>query len=671
VTREGLLPLGAVLGIAVFACIGNVLAQVGIALPPFAWSALLAVAIPGAIAALSFATRQVAQPTAVPNAPSQTGAAEGRRWHERALGLVPYLVFVPGVVAVLRSVRQQISFHGFVHVGYVLEILHGHVPPENVTFPGTPANFYWLFHALLAAISTVTQQPPTLVATQVNVVVLICSLGLATALIGLLAGRERSPVTMSSLAVAAVFSGNLLGSAWAILHNVKIGKELSFWHLKPSMIVGDSRLESLFSKFLNFNGFPVGVACFLAVLLIVVAQVRRGPTMAGVLTSVIVTSAALTLHTTTGLFNILVVPPALAAAVLATRARDGGTRRAGERTPRRGKDVKRHSRPAWQGSLAVVMVVGLAVVPALAFVWRASSAMPGGARIAILNRQGLQSLAIAILPLGPFLLLALARARRERDAATLFVGLVAVIGMALAANVRLAGGNDYKFVFLSGIAAGVASAVTAARFLNSRSLRARVVGWSLVGLALANATLVGVARAGEPVDTPFRYEGVHLVAPGLHPAAARGDLHFSDLYEWLRDSTPTDTIVVVPMMGRNDAAVYVLAERLPFLVDGNEFNSTLPEFKERRRLLRTFYTASSTPTKRKQALSAIRATLPGRPMFIVVPDDLVPRLDLSRLGLVTVRTGHAAALLGFSASDPQSLSTDPVPARPAPPPDPG
>ena len=65
--------------------------------------------------------------------------------------VVPAMVLAPGLYAIVSSPTVQILSHPDLHFGYINQLLYGSTPLENVFVAGYPANYYWLFHAFLAA----------------------------------------------------------------------------------------------------------------------------------------------------------------------------------------------------------------------------------------------------------------------------------------------------------------------------------------------------------------------------------------------------------------------------------------------------------------------------------------------------------------------------------------
>src|SRR5690606_4662307 len=60
----------------------------------------------------------------------------------RLASFAPYLIFVPGVIALFLSPNLQVSHHGNLHSAYVNQVLQGFTPPTNASLPGYTPNYY-------------------------------------------------------------------------------------------------------------------------------------------------------------------------------------------------------------------------------------------------------------------------------------------------------------------------------------------------------------------------------------------------------------------------------------------------------------------------------------------------------------------------------------------------
>ena len=188
------------------------------------------------------------------------GAYAPLAFDKRALlPLIPLLVFVPLFQAELASPTLQVMNHGDMHVGYVHELLYRATPAQNIFVPGYPANFYWLYHAILAALVDVSDLAPPLVASAVNIIVITSSFYWLSRLLVDLELARPSTLFLGLLIVLVYCSINITGPfSWlaSILNDNYHSNSLKILLLPGA----DRRLESVMNKVLNINSTGVGIA---------------------------------------------------------------------------------------------------------------------------------------------------------------------------------------------------------------------------------------------------------------------------------------------------------------------------------------------------------------------------------------------------------------------------
>ena len=124
-------------------------------------------------------------------------------------------------------------------------------------------------------------------------------------------------------------------------------------------------------------------------------------------------------------------------------------------------------------------------------------------------------------------------------------------------------------------------------------------------------------------------------------------IEYADLFAWIRANTPPDTVIVVPLIFRDQSVLYVLSERVPYVVDGIHYNRGLPDFDRRAQQVDELYRFVTPANQRSAALRDIDAALPGRPKVLVYPRSLTARFDPAGVGLTRVREGVVADLYAF------------------------
>ena len=480
--------------------------------------------------------------------------------------LTPFVVLVPGLVALLASVRVQLSFHGYLHSAYVYEVLNGRLPPDNPLLAGEPANEYWLFHVFVAAVSFTARLAPPLAAALVNVAALAASIAAICWTLRLLDLWPKRPLSRGSTALVVLFGLNLLG-AFHVVINRLVGSEQSsdVMDLDVMLVSGAPRSAGLFAKFLNFNGFPLGVAFFLLALACAV-RLSKEVSRAASVGFVAATLATLVFHITTGVFAVIVLPISLGLAWLTSRP------------------IRRLAR-AQAAVLCGGALVGLLVAGHYAM--SVSSAVEEDVGLGGWDVNLVRFLAVAY-PLIPLFVLGAAEAVRRRRADLLMLVSVGVSGAIFASSVVLPGGNQYKFDYLALFAFALV-AVAGWRTLHERA-RAVAVGVAVVAVAgVASAQLyIGINYLDSEWmrDETIGYAGIDIVG--------RASARRSDAWDWIRRNTPPDSVVVVPLMNKDRARFLAISQRPAYVLQGGPFTAENPEFADRVEVVRTIYSPESS-----------------------------------------------------------------------------
>lgn len=139
------------------------------------------------------------------------------------------------------------------------QILHGTGQPTNAYLPDTPANYYWLYHALVASVSDVFRLPHPFAAAILNMVALASVIGWAHRTIRHLLPTRYSPVVQSMAVIFAIFGMNLFGSIQSM---ADMWIEFRIWRilevLSPASL-SEPRLNTLADKIFNYNSTPLAL----------------------------------------------------------------------------------------------------------------------------------------------------------------------------------------------------------------------------------------------------------------------------------------------------------------------------------------------------------------------------------------------------------------------------
>ena len=531
----------------------------------------------------------------------QPASADGTSsWRDRARGafvfLVPFAALLPGMIVFLRSPRLLMSFHGYLHSAYTYEILHGHFPPDNPLLAGEPANDYWLFHVLLASVVHVTRLAPPIAAALLNIAALCASVFLVSWIARSLrlwpVGRAAGAMT----ALFVLFGLNLFGVVHALVTN-GFASSVEDPNLNYMALAGAARSAGLFGKYLNFNGFPLGVAFFLLAIGCAVRMTTR-------VTPLFVTGflagslGAVAFHVTTGAFALAALPAGIVVSCLAIRRM-----------------------PKWEMSPRMTLLVALAGVVVLAtfghYALTAAGALEATASIDLWAGSNAERVFGVTYPLLPLFVLGLIWAAREKRGDLLMLSGVALFGVLLSLVVLLPGKNQYKFDYLGGFALALV-ALAGWRILRERTsgriaALAGVLGIVGVGLVLANQlyTAFGYQHLVITADKSIVYDGTNVLGGGSSPQ--------SEAWEWIRDNTPNDAVVVVPFMSKDLARFLPISQRIAYVVKGGPYTAGNQEFLERRKVVRTLYSSTASIRDRTNALAALLRDAEGKRTIVAVP----------------------------------------------------
>ena len=617
-----------------------------VALGPFGehgWAALLLASAVGSLVVARLAQRG-GWSAIVAGDDGEPPATSGRAWLWSVLAV---LAFVPTVVAVLGSPRVQMSHHGYFHSAYVHQVLAGLVPPENVTLPGHPSNTYWPYHALLAALVALCGIPAPLASAVLNLVLLAGSLAWTAAIARELYGPVRRGLG-PMLAVFGLLGANLFGGLYWLLWAAAGAPA----EPRTLVLLGDTRLATLLAKFANYTGAALGVYFYVFVLLVTVRALRGRVRAFDVLLAGMALLGAFALHAITGAFIAAGFPLAAACAFLLAAAL--GRSLAEVVAPAR----VRSAFARWIGNehgpalVAGLLVLVAFAVPVLHFVASASSEFPEPPRIGLPDAYAL-SIVAASYPLLPFFALGIVAALRRRDPAVLFLALVCLGGYALASVVSISGRNEYKFIYLGSIGLCLVALEPITRILRDGAVGQRAVvralAWVALLLPCLNVAMFGIGQLRGPLwaDPTFAYDGRHVEAATAAPPTPGTGLELADLFAWVRDGTPLDTVVVVPLLFRDRSVLYVLAERVPYVVDGMHYNRGLADYQLRAAQVEALYAPGSTPEERAGVLQQIGESMPGRAKVLVYPRHLTKGFDPASAGLVPLHAGAVADLYAF------------------------
>jgi hypothetical protein len=558
-------------------------------------------------------------------------------------GLIPFLVLLPGVVALLFSVRVQLSFHGSFHLGYIYQILNGLAPPENVVLPGYPANVYWIFHTLIATLTDIFNTPPPFIAALVNIAALIISFYWIRKILNLLGLANRNSLITSCYSLLILSSTNIFGALHVVLNyilnkgysKVEIIESVTYQSMR---LGGDFRLINLTKKFFNFSGAPLGILYFTFALYLSVRISKGDLTSKNILLLAIAISGALMFHITTGAYMLIIIPLSISISLLIANKQYIG--------------AYFRNTPSIE-LLLVVLGILILFLPIAHYVYLAVSAMPVQTKIGTSMRYNLMSILYTIYPLIPLSLFGVYLYHKKKFGSVTLLCVISTLGYVVAILLDFPGRNQYKFIYLSTIVFSILSVMTLdylffglkgalGYFGKSLSLAVIVITGSSVLLSG-----FGYLTSNWFLDKSYYYEDSDL--------SMREGSKYKDSFVWIRGNTTSGTIVILPFpskdTGRVDGlsgSVYIVTQRLPYVAYGHIYSKGIKEYAARRENVQLFYSDSTPVDKKVEILGEFAGFSRKRQSVLLIPnkdvESLRPYLDKLKL----IYRGRDAELYSFN-----------------------
>lgn len=543
-----------------------------------------------------------------------------RSWKQRLVKWLDnhllYIIVIPAALALILLPSLQFGYHGLFHSGYTYQILLRGVPPENVTLPGYPANDYWPYHVYLALLTRLFDSPPPFVSAISNVILMGMSFLWTAGLWKRLTRDNAAPP-----AFYVIFP--LLGSNLFYALNTQIVNWIAALPQAARWLdflrAADIRLDIPLIRFVNFNGFSVGIVFFLATLYMADRLLKSERLARDFWLLAGLGAGALLYHATTGVFLFAVVAPALAASLL----------------------MDNNSKPLfakedWPVIAKHVPLAILFFLPVAMFLLRSAGAMGVKTGFELFSWRDVSSIFVVAYPVAIFFFPEMLRAWKEKDLPVIFLCIVALWGFLLAIFIQLPDGNEYKFIYLSSIA-----------FLLVASLRIRAIvsqpGFWRKGLfAFLMAALIYHTAVGTRFfyDTYRRRHAIGIAYQGMHVTIEETD--FAP-FAWIRENTPPETVIIQPQNSKDWNYGY-FSERLPYVVGGHIYNEGIPETAIRWDQVGRLYDTALPVRERIAIVQEIIHSL-DRPIALIYPtDDAFQAAMQTTFGVTVKQMGKAAVI---------------------------
>ena len=558
------------------------------------------------------------------------GDSRTRSWR-LALPLLPFLVFVPLFVAELDQPGLQIANHGDLHVGYIHNLLQRPTPPDNIFLIGQPANYYWLYHAFLAALVELTGAAPPLLSSAVNILAILSSLlwlAQTISALGIAAPRSLALGLVTIAVYCAVNATGVLNLAERFLEGDLQATSLGIMLLDGS----DRRLHSTMGKVMNFTSMTLAMMCFTVALHSAVAvalgQVNRRALA-------LATSAwlvSLAIQPVVGVFMLIVILGGLLLTVLLVGFGDSGGRlRPAALWSYFGIRVGAAFSVTW-------LVVSLALtLPLLHYLVNMTSGYSTSIQVSRDIGRGIAMLVAATLLYLPLFALQTVYVYRRKSPADVLIQIGCVLGILLSALLVFPEDNQYKFVFCVAMMLAISGFLALRTLMRSGQRNLRIAA-SLVALLLVMLTFARIAFVKAYYDNvalrwSFGYDGRHI--------DYYGDEYDPAPLQWLRSETPVDAIVMLPLDAPR--STHLVHERRTYVrITQGSFTAGFPQYPVRIDRLKAVYSDETAADEYRRIIVAISAELPGEDLYAVVSDAEIPFATMLDRGAQRVFTHPAA-----------------------------
>ena len=537
-------------------------------------------------------------------------------WRDFLPIVVPALVLAPGLYAIATSPTVQVLSNPDLHYGYIYQALHGSTPFENIFVAGYPANYYWLFHAFVAAFTQWMAWPPSYIGTIVNVLAVFSSfLWIGQSLVLLKLGKPRTWTL--GLLIVFVFCSLNATAVLSLLANhadsVYKSNDLRILLLEGA----HKHLHSTMSKLANINSTDLGISLFAAALYSCL-KIINGEYE---LRFFVLISACGILGLAAAQFATVYIVVALLGGIVVTAA--GYLLKESEK-----RQVIRGFWRQLTNNISVktiLIFLGLSLtlsIPLLKYNFDISYNTRHLGGFELFNQSNMGMLWGAFALLFPLYFLQWLFVLRRSDRKTCFIQVSATLGLLLGSGLTVTQDTQHKGVYSLAILIGISALLALQTLLSKDSSRTRffvkAIAVALFGLIFLRVGYVNYAllNRSQTVDyRGFAYEDEHIV----HTVDKHGRF---PAYYWIRDNSPVDALVITPL----DSFIFasVLPER-QFYVKKAQYTYTtgIQDYDRRVRQLERFYRNDTGPQDYYYISRNIARHFPDRPIYAVVKDTEV------------------------------------------------
>ena len=491
---------------------------------------------------------------------------------------------------------------------------------------GSPANvflagYYWLYHAYLAVLVSITSLSTPTIGSIVNLLAILSSLlWIAQTLIALRLARPRT-VYLGLLAILVYCSVNMTGVITLV---GKIAEEENVLGTLRFMLLegADRRLHSVLGKALNFNSMTLGLMFFSAALYATVQLVQRKYSLLALILISASGIAGLAIQQVAALYIVVVL---LGGAFLTGLVSLVNAEGAFTHVSLKWRELVNNVNPV---HLLLWLLLSICLsMPLLIYISRFTSVNNVGFALRFFSEANIAMLVAAMMLYLPFFLIQTVFAMRSRIIIEKFTMWCSILGLLLTSNLNFPDSNQYKGVFFLAILLALLTLFALNRLSKSsyRLLRysTHVVISAFLILTFSRIVWINHFYIQKARHSQFDYEGTHLV---FHA----GDDDQMDASYWIRDHTPPDSVVIYPVQSYKYTNTF--HERLPYVKKKQGwYVENIPAYDERVLRLSVFYSVDTSRDDYRRVLAEMENELPGRSLYAVVDNSvLAPDLMAQR-----------------------------------------
>ena len=549
-----------------------------------------------------------------------------RRWRQGHYRLKPFawrcllpgiaaLLVMPCQVALLALPSLESFSHTDMHFAYIMQITNLPTPVESIYAAGSPASYYWLHHALVAALIRVTSLDMYSAFIVVNAVFMLSALywlGQILTLLGL--GKART-LRLALLVVFVLCSLNLT-SIFTLLGSALQGTLDLGWSGATLLPNADRRLSATLIRLSHASGMTPAYTAFAAALYACM-RILKGKLHIAELT--LISACGIAILGIMPMLIITILPTLLGALGLVALVEwlSGGER-------------KNKLKDGWHwlcqsiapAQLALWLLLSLALsLPLLAYTLDFTGNYRDGVEFVLFSEMSSGFTLAAQLLLLPFALAQAVMALKWRQRKHVFFCLAIAISIVPASSLLMPTEMQYKYQYSLSILLSLAALVVLAQLQQSQSALwrrlSRLCLDAMILLALGNL-LYGQYMVTERALK--YYTGERFV--GMNVGSMKHE-KFSGwllgLY-WIRDNTPVNAVTILKQKAHVDS--YMLHGRANFVrPDSYYFNDDFAVHALRSQQLQAFFDEATPLADYRDFLASIQAQLPGRPFYAIVDED--------------------------------------------------